>query len=202
MPKRVHAFLRKQLLDHTEHSFLKTALGGLPHKSTDYATLLVTAFLQTGEHTRTPQSLLFIDLAAAFYTIIMELCIRTNTSPDALKDSLRKKITDEQTQQILVNLQQQQDSELDDVPQTLNVLLAEFYYKTNYTSPITQDTFHTTLGTRAGMPLADLFFNYTINQALTELDNQINNNGLIKPFLHTDNPSLPLHSSHGLMTLS
>jgi hypothetical protein len=150
IPKRIHAFLRKQLIAHTEHTFLKTVLGGLPHKSTDFATLMVTTFLQTGKQTKTPQALLFVDLTAAFYTIIRELCIRTSTSPNALQESLKKKqFTHDQIQQILNNLQTQQYSPPDELPQTLNMLLAEYYHETSYTSPVTQDTFHTTLGTRA-----------------------------------------------------
>ena len=174
IPKRVHAIFRTQLLNHTQHLFTNSQLGGLPNKSTDIATLQLATFLQIGKSTATPQALLFLDIQTAFYSTVRELVIHSRTTLPQLQQMLTQQgHSTSTTAEILHNIQNTFNPHIQAISPALKHLLTEFYHNTNFTIPQTNQTTHTRQGTRAGMPLADLFFNFAMTKVLNHITDNL-----------------------------
>lgn len=90
-------------------------------------------------------------------------------------------------------------------PSQLYNLLQEYYHNTNVTSADTPHTYHTLKGPRAGMPIADIFFNYAMSRMLITCNFRSKTKALITltdaTWLRNFSHPTPV-SLLGLMTLS
>ena len=160
--KAFHSCLRTRLLATWEKAMNTLQFGGRPGFGTDMAHHYAHAFLSWARSSGTPSSLIFLDLAAAFYSVLRQglfqneicdqhLCYAFKTlgiSPDELRE-----VIDTVTAEAAV----------EGVSQHCDLVLKGLFEGTYFVMEGVEGVTHTSKGTRPGDPIADLLFNMAMS---------------------------------------
>ena len=156
--KAFHSCLRSRLLKTWERVMCSLQFGGRPGYGTDVAHHYAHAFLSWSRHVATPSALIFLDLAAAFYSVLRQglfqhdicdehLCYAFRSlgiSPDDLREVIHTVTT---------------EAAVEGVSMHCDLVLKGLFEATHFSMDGVPGVTHTSKGTRPGDPIADLLFN-------------------------------------------
>ena len=81
LARRVHALFRGQVTQHAAQNRPPGQLGGFPHEECSFGNLYVNAFMRRAYHIGLPSAVIFVDLQAAFHSVIRQLVLGQGARP-------------------------------------------------------------------------------------------------------------------------
>ena len=89
VPKTHHKYMRNRLMETIFTGFLACQCGGMKGRSTDEATLFVRGLLQIAQEAKSSILVLYVDITAAFYTVIRQLVFPGGADPETMQEIVR-----------------------------------------------------------------------------------------------------------------
>ena len=145
-------------------------LGGFAHQECAFGSLYVQTFLRRAYRQGTPAAVIFVDLRAAFHSVVRELVLGSALGDAKDRDILQDALAQEGLEQDVIQKLLHAPGILPDCMTTQ--LLRELHSRTWAT--LNGEAVRTTRGTRPGSPLADAMFHCLMGPVVTELE-QITN---------------------------
>ena len=207
--KKFHAWLRQRLVPVLQHRKTAGQLGGLPCEQTLTGSHLLRVHGQVARALKISSAVVFVDVRAAFHHMLREL-IFLRGSP-ALHPGQILDPDHFNMQELHELLMQRCQEHPEDFPPSLRKLADDVHRHTWFTQRGTAlqstEVVHTLRGTRPGSPVADVGFNLLMSDILTELQQRIDNDEILKthtaefpvsipPITWVDDLAIPLSASH------
>ena len=167
--RRVHALLRPPLMEHAALHKPPGQLGGFAHQECCFGSLYIQSFLRRAYKAGLPVAIIFVDLSAAFHSVIREIVLGSSLGGEAdrqiLYDALWKEGFDEKGVASLLNQQGMMEDS------AFTRLLRELRSRT--WAVIHGQGVRTTRGTRPGSPIADAMFHCLMGPIVQRLEDHI-----------------------------
>ena len=105
--RRVHALLRPLIMEHAAIQKPPGQLGGFAHQECCFGSLYIQSFLRRAYKAGLPSAIMFVDLSAAFHSVIHEIVLGSSLGGESdrqiLHDALGKEGFDEKGVAALLN---------------------------------------------------------------------------------------------------
>ena len=177
--KTYHSLHRRRLNSFWEQTALESQHGGRRHQSTDFATHKLRIFWHMGQQQHRSTAIFFIDVKAAFYSVLREFIFGAPADAETLaRLCMRLAVPPETHQQLIHNLASFQpllprDHQLHD-------LVEEQHASTHFgIRSLDHCTAATKKGTRPGDPWGDIIWNILMASIAKEIDAQLIEQGLV-----------------------
>ncbi len=159
--KTFHSCLRTRLMRAWESSMCTLQFGGRPGFGTDVAHHCAHAFLSWSRHSGTPAALIFLDLTAAFYSVLRQGLFQHDICDLHLCYAFKTLgITPDELHEVVDTVAS--EAAVEGVSQHCDLVLKGLFEATHFSIDGLPGVTHTSKGTRPGDPIADLLFNMTM----------------------------------------
>ena len=160
--KTFHSCLRTRLLATWERAMNTLQFGGRPGYGTDMAHHYAHAFLSWARSSGTPSSLIFLDLAAAFYSVLRQGLFRNEICDQHLCYAFKSLgISPDELREVIATVTSEAATE--GVSDHCDLVLKGLFEGTYFVMDGVEGVTHTSKGTRPGDPIADLLFNMAMS---------------------------------------
>ena len=178
--KAYHKAIRHRVLPHLETVALDTQCGGVASRGSDIGAHIVRQFLDYGRVSSKSVGVLFVDVVAAFASVIREIVLGGLDDAQRVASICRSLRLPHSLGQDVVDLARRGGviSSCGASGHLLG-LLQEAHRGTWFSTEGLDDVVMTSAGTRAGDPLADVVFNLLMTAVLQSLRSRLRNDGLI-----------------------
>ena len=159
--KTFHSCLRTRLMRTWEKSMCTLQFGGRPGYGTDVAHHCAHAFLSWSRHSGTPSALVFLDLTAAFYSVLRQGLFNHEICDQHLCYAFQSLgISSDELHEVVDTVTS--EAAVEGVSQHCDLVLKGLFEATHFSMDGLPGVTHTSKGTRPGDPIADLLFNMTM----------------------------------------
>ena len=156
--KTFHSCLRTRLLRTWEKAMCTLQFGGRAGYGTDVAHHYAHAFLSWSRHTTTPAALIFLDLTAAFYSVLRQGLFQHEICDQHLCYAFTSLgIAPEDLHEVINTVTS--EAAVEGVSMHCDLVLKGLFEATHFSMDGVAGITHTSKGTRPGDPIADLLFN-------------------------------------------
>ena len=164
--RRVHALLRPQVMAWADIDRPPGQLGGFAHQECAFGSLYVQTFMRRAYHRGVPAAVIFVDLRAAFHSVVREIVLGSKLGDDKDRCILEEALLREGFVPDIVEKLVKAPGLLPDC--MLTNLLRELHSRTWAT--LNGEAVRTTRGTRPGSPLADALFHCLMGPVVADLE--------------------------------
>ncbi len=170
--KIFHSLVRRFLLRWSLPRRRACQFGGYPAQQTLYATQMLRAASRIYNQRGVSSGVLFIDIKAAFHSLIRELTFGVRSQlPAPLRRQLESEGLD--PAQIEARIAMESATFTQSASPVLTRLLQETHHSTWFTLSNHDESYQTHRGSRPGSPLADLAFNTMMGSVLMKLEAEL-----------------------------
>ena len=173
--KAYHASLRRQLLDAWSSVLMHLQFGGVKGMAADLAHHCLQAHLAHAAHFKLPVGILFVDMKAAFYSVVRQGLFPEG--PDAapfLHAMYQLGISPQHVADLMTTAHS--DAAVTGISEHAVALLRDLMERTFFQVDGVDPVVLTTQGTRPGDPVGDAFFNLAMAVILRKVTNRIQAN--------------------------
>ena len=164
--RRVHALLRPQVMAQAASDRPPGQLGGFAHQECAFGSLYVQTFMRRAYHQGVPAAVIFVDLRAAFHSVVREIVLGSALGDAKDRCILWEALLREGFEQEIVEKLVNAPGILLDCMTTK--LLRELHSRTWAT--LNGEAVRTTRGTRPGSRLADAMFHSLMGPVVADLE--------------------------------
>ena len=169
MAKHHHRFFRSRMLSVCGHVILATQFGGMPRKGVDLASLTLVSTLSALRSLGRTALALFVDVKAAYYSVIRQLLFPIPTTPAELEDIIENATVPIAMVPLLQEILARPALFSAYSSKHLLALLTDIHLDTHFVTEGLETVAATSKGTRPGDPLADAAFNILLAPLLLEV---------------------------------
>lgn len=160
--KAFHSCLRSRLLVAWEKAMSTLQFGGRPGFGTDMAHHYAHAFLSWARWSVTPASLIFLDLTAAFYSVLRQGLFQNEICDQHLCYAFQSLgISSDELREVISTVSS--EAAVEGVSMHCDLVMKGLFEGTHFAMVGLPGVTHTSKGTRPGDPVADLLFNMAMS---------------------------------------
>ena len=167
--RRIHALFRDALMAQVSEQSPPGQLGGFPHQECLFGSLYVRTLMRRAYQAKLPSAILFVDLRAAFHSLVRELVLGKELGGHVDLMALQETLKKEGFEDDLIHKMTHSHGVLPEGP--LKALMRELH---GYTwSTIHGRGVRTARGSRPGSPLADALFHCLMSPIVAKIENHL-----------------------------
>ena len=167
--RRIHALFRDALMAQVSEQSPPGQLGGFPHQECLFGSLYVRTLMRRAYQAKLPSAILFVDLRAAFHSLVRELVLGKDLGGHVDLMALQETLKKEGFEDDLIHKMTHSHGVLPEGP--LKALMRELH---GYTwSTIHGRGVRTARGSRPGSPLADALFHCLMSPIVAKIETHL-----------------------------
>ena len=178
--KRADSAIGDLIRPHCEAYYRDNQCGGRPNRGIDYCKHTVRMATSIAQQRNHSLSVLFTDVASAFYRVLRQLCLPTISTEEELAYIVRElKFPAEIMDDIRRALQQPNAAEQASIPEPLVRYLDDKHICTWFTPAGSNQVSITACGTLPGSPFANVVYDLLATRVLNECERELKRQGLV-----------------------